>query len=97
MPHRQGVPFHEAFDACREGDGPLSERVRRASELLEGWRFRSEGMRLTDFLWYLLRETGYYAACGALRRARCVRRICGCCASARRSTRRSAARRSAGF
>lgn len=62
----QGVPFHEAFDVCREGDGPLSERVRRAAELLEGWRFRSEGMRLTDFLWYLLRETGYYAACGAL-------------------------------
>lgn len=62
----QGVPFHEAFDACREGDGPLAERVQNVAEQLEAWRFRSEGMRLTDFLWYLLRETGYYAACGAL-------------------------------
>ena len=60
------VPFHEAYDACCEGDTPLSEKCRVSRETLAKWRFMSEVMRLPDFLWYLVRETGLYAACGAL-------------------------------
>ena len=60
------VPFHEAYEACCEGDTSLSEKCRVSRETLAKWRFMSEVMRLPDFLWYLVRETGLYAACGAL-------------------------------
>ena len=60
------VPFHEAFYACCEGDSPLAERCRVSRETLAAWRFRADTMHLPDFLWYLVRETGYYASCGAL-------------------------------
>ncbi|MGN0777657.1 MAG: helicase-exonuclease AddAB subunit AddA [Aristaeellaceae bacterium] len=60
------IPFHEAFDACREGDTPLSATCRASHETLAKWRFMGEVMRLPDFLWYLVRETGLYASCGAL-------------------------------
>lgn len=60
------VPFHEAFDACCDGEGALAEKCRVSRETLSEWRFRQGTMHLPDFLWYLVRETGYYAACGAL-------------------------------
>ncbi|MGN1020291.1 MAG: helicase-exonuclease AddAB subunit AddA [Aristaeellaceae bacterium] len=60
------VPFYEAFEACCEGTAPLSEKCRVSRETLSKWRFMAEVMRLPDFLWYLVRETGLYAACGAL-------------------------------
>lgn len=60
------VPFYEAFDACCEGEGSLSEKCRVSRETLAEWRFRADVMHLSDFLWYLVRENGFYAACGAL-------------------------------
>ena len=62
----QDVPFYDAFQACRELDTPLGKRCQEAWSTLEQWRFQVETMRIRDFLWYLMRESGFYAACGAL-------------------------------
>lgn len=62
----RNVPFYEAFGACCEAEGPLSERCREVRAQLQGWRFEAEVMRLSDFIWHLLRDSGFYAACGAL-------------------------------
>lgn len=60
------VPFHVAFaEACQE-DSSLGVRCRKVWETLKEWRFRSEIMTIRDFVWYILRESGFYAACGAL-------------------------------
>lgn len=60
------VPFYEAFHACRSQETPLGKRCKDAWTRLENWRFQAETMRIRDFLWYLMRESGFYAACGAL-------------------------------
>ena len=62
----RGVSFCDAFEACCQGEDELTARCRAVREQLAEWRFRGQVMRLTDFLWVLLRETGLYAACGAL-------------------------------
>ncbi len=60
------VPFHEAFDLCCEGEGPLSDRCRQVRTSLNTWRFEAETMRLSDFIWHVVQDSGFYAACGAL-------------------------------
>ena len=60
------IPFHEAFEACCAGETELSEKCRVSRETLSGWRFMADTMHLPDFLWRLVRETGFYASCGAL-------------------------------
>lgn len=62
----RGVPFHEAFEACCEKESPLQQRCLAVRTQLEEWRFWSQNMRLSDFIWKILRESGYYSACGAL-------------------------------
>lgn len=62
----KNVPFHEAFDACCEGEGPLSESCRAVREKIEGWQFLSKTLPLSEFLWRLMRETGMFAVSGAL-------------------------------
>lgn len=66
--HKTGrnVPFYEAFAACCEGGGPLPERCREVQKQLDTWRFEAEVMRLSDFVWHVMRDSGFYAACGAL-------------------------------
>jgi len=62
----KNVPFTEAFDACCEKDDPLAEKCRQIRDQLNTWRFEAEVMRLSDFIWHVLKDSGYYAACGAL-------------------------------
>ena len=62
----RGVPFYEAFDACCEKDDALAERCREIRDQLSVWRFKAEVMCLSDFIWHVVRDSGYYAACGAL-------------------------------
>ncbi|MBR4459436.1 MAG: UvrD-helicase domain-containing protein [Clostridia bacterium] len=59
--------WHEAFFAmCGEEEtGALAEKCRRCRETLREWRFRRETLRLHEYIWYLLRESGLYAAMGA--------------------------------
>lgn len=60
------IPFHMAFYAACEDDAPIGQRCRNINQQLKEWRFQSDVMRLKDFLWFILRESGFYAACGAL-------------------------------
>lgn len=62
----KNVAFAEAFAACCEGEDGLSEKCRSARDQLETWRFEAEVMRLSDFVWHVLKDSGYYAPCGAL-------------------------------
>jgi len=60
------VPFHVAFQETCQEESSLGQRCRLVWETLREWRFRAEIMRIRDFIWYILRESGFYAACGAL-------------------------------
>ena len=60
------VPFHEAFAAMCEEDGALANQCRTIREQLQQWRFEAETMRLSDFVWKVVQQSGYYAAVGAL-------------------------------
>jgi len=62
----RNVPFHEAFMEACDGEHAISQRCRDIWETLQEWRFRAEIMPIGDFLWYILRESGFYASCGAL-------------------------------
>ena len=62
----KNVPFHEAFLACCQQETELGKRCQAIREQLDTWRFQSENTRLSDFLWWLLRESGIYSACAAL-------------------------------
>ncbi|MBO7662862.1 MAG: UvrD-helicase domain-containing protein [Clostridia bacterium] len=60
------VPFYEAFELCAErNETPADRRCRQAANRLEAWRKISETMQVPDFIWWLMRETGIYAARGA--------------------------------
>lgn len=61
----RGVPFYEAFSAACDAPGPLGDKCRRARDRLAEYRFLRDAMPLSDFVWYLERETGFYALCGA--------------------------------
>ncbi len=60
------VPFHQAFQQSCQEDNHIGVRCRQIEEILKEWRFQAECMALKDFVWYILRESGFYAACGAL-------------------------------
>ena len=60
------VPFYQAFAKACGGEDELAQKCRKISEKLETWRFQAEVMRLSDFIWHLMTDSGYYAAVGAL-------------------------------
>ena len=62
----KNVPFHDAFMDCCEVDSPLGRKCTEIREKLASWRFEAETMRLSDFIWHVIDDSGYYAACGAL-------------------------------
>lgn len=60
------VPFYEAFELCSQrNEKPIDQKCRLVSDQLAVWRKVSEGMSVPDFVWWLMRETGIYAARGA--------------------------------
>ena len=60
------VPFYEAFELCAErNEKPIDIRCRQVADQLDEWRKISESMPVPDFIWWLMRETGIYAARGA--------------------------------
>lgn len=60
------VPFYEAFELCAErNEKEIDQKCRRIADQLAAWRKVSEGMPVPDFIWWLMRETGTYAARGA--------------------------------
>lgn len=62
----KNVPFYEAFDEICTLEGSLPEKCLKIRKQLETWRFEAETMRLSDFLWHVMQDSGYYAAVGAL-------------------------------
>ena len=60
------VPFHDAFEKCAErNEKPIDIRCRKVMDQLNEWRKICDGMPVPDFIWWLMRETGVYAARGA--------------------------------
>lgn len=60
------VPFYQAFAKICEESGAFAQKCRKIREKLDTWRFQAEVMRLSDFIWHLMTDSGYYAAVGAL-------------------------------
>ena len=60
------LPFYEAFEkATLETDLPIGKRCAEVYRQIEEWHLLSGTMKASDFIWRLLRETGFYAVCGA--------------------------------
>ena len=60
------IPFYEAFAFCAaRNEKPVDRKCRRAMDRLSSWREKSDEMPVPDFVWWLLRDTGIYAARGA--------------------------------
>ena len=62
----KGVPFSQAFEACRQTEGYLGEKCRAAAKMLSEWRFLVGQLPLSQVIWRLLAETGLYRRAGAL-------------------------------
>ncbi|MDI6618498.1 MAG: helicase-exonuclease AddAB subunit AddA [Clostridiales bacterium] len=59
--------FYEALKAKSEmNDGPLSDKVRIFLGRLDKWRDLSSRMPISEFIWYLYTDTGYFAYAGAM-------------------------------
>ncbi|MCL2111656.1 MAG: helicase-exonuclease AddAB subunit AddA [Clostridiales bacterium] len=67
--HRDGF-FYTAFLAYAEGgeDAALREKCAAMASQLSRWRDEERFMRLDDFLWKLMRESGFYDYVGGLPR-----------------------------
>lgn len=65
---RKSTPYWEAFKwyAQNGRNDELKERVVAASEQILEWRRLSRIMPLSDFIWKVLVDSGYYRACGAM-------------------------------
>jgi len=60
------VPFYEAFGLCASrNEKPIDQKCREVMEQLRVWKKVSETMSVPDFIWWLMRETGIYAARGS--------------------------------
>ena len=57
--------FQQAFLAACEGEDRLAAKCAAARDRIDEWRFRAEYMPVIDLMWMLIRDTGYYAYCGA--------------------------------
>ena len=62
----RNVSFYDALLACGELNSELGKRSKDVLHQLSDWHFQCESMRLSDFLWLVLRESGFYSACAAL-------------------------------
>ncbi len=62
----KNVSFAAAVRLCAELDSdPLGLKCRDFLRQIEAWQLRASVQMPADFLWHLMRETGFYAICGA--------------------------------
>lgn len=59
-------PFYQSLEAMAETASPLGEKAAGFLVQLARWHQQSFAMSVSDFLWQLYLETGYYTAVGAL-------------------------------
>lgn len=66
--HKKDVTYYRAFaEYAMEGEEDfLREKCRATLELLNRWKKEAPLMPLEDFLWMLIRETGYYEYIGGI-------------------------------
>ncbi|MDR0596226.1 MAG: helicase-exonuclease AddAB subunit AddA [Clostridiales Family XIII bacterium] len=61
------TPYHRAFLSCIEmEDSVLAQKCRAALDLILKWRRDESFMELSDFLWLVLKESGWFDYAGAL-------------------------------
>jgi len=58
--------YWDALMASSLGDGPLNERIKGFLDQLTGWRNYASKHSLSELIWLLYRETGYFEYVGAL-------------------------------
>lgn len=59
-------PFWQAFHYCADhNELSIEKRCRAVRDQLEAWRRRAKELPISDFIWILMRETGFYASRGA--------------------------------
>lgn len=65
---RRRDPYHAAFTWCAENgpEGELKDKCRGAYEKIIEWRSLSRIMPLSDFIWKVLTDSGYYRAAAAM-------------------------------
>lgn len=65
---RKRGSFFEALKGFLEDKDPtpLREKGEKALQMIEGWQKLSRSMALDEFVWKLMKETGYYLYAGAL-------------------------------
>lgn len=56
------IPYHEAFRqyAGSGSDRTLAEKSSNVLDQIEGWKAESRFMQMSDFIWKILTESGYY-------------------------------------
>lgn len=59
------ISFHQAFEEKCADFKELGQKCQQARTMLNEWRFLSETLSLGDFMWRLVRESGYYTLQGA--------------------------------
>ena len=57
--------FHEAFRLCSEEESELGEKCAAVLKKLRQWQEWAETMRVSDLIWELYRDTGFYYIVGA--------------------------------
>ncbi len=58
--------FYDAFHQMTNHDSVLTAKVNRFLKKLENWRRHTRMLSLTEFLWWLLSDSGFYAVSAAL-------------------------------
>lgn len=61
----KNVPFWQAFHVACEQESSIGKKCAKICEQWDRWRFLAEVTPLSQLIWQLIRETGFYAACGA--------------------------------
>ena len=58
--------FYEALKLYAQGNDKTSQKVQEFLLNLNKWRIKSKNMPISEFIWYLYNETGYFAYAGAM-------------------------------
>ena len=62
----ESVPFYQVFEACAlRNETELDQRCRVVYDQIQEWGRIASDMSVSDFVWWLMRDAGIYAARGA--------------------------------
>ena len=61
-----GMPFHAAFLAVTDKEGPLAGKAKDTWDQLAEWRFLAQNLPVDQLVWQVLEESGLYMRAGAM-------------------------------